>query len=120
MACKVPSGLEVSIGYILCLKCELMLGVIVIDVAFGVCSRRSQICLAGSMPPVKLSMAEKLKPGSSGQEGDGATFTIDMLADAPDAGHLLFVEGTGIQGLEVFLHLHRAGRTRGADIHVGM
>ena len=43
-----------------------------------------------------------------------------MLADAPDAGHLLLVEGPGVQGLEIVLHLRCGGRARDTDVHVGM
>ena len=47
-------------------------------------------------------------------------FPVDVLADAPDAGHLLLVEGPGVQGLEIVLHLRCCGGGRETDVHVGM
>jgi len=43
-----------------------------------------------------------------------------VLAYAPDAGHLLLVEGPGVQGLEIVLHLRCGGGARDTDVHVGM
>jgi hypothetical protein len=43
-----------------------------------------------------------------------------VLADAPDAGHLLLVEGPGLQGLEIVLHLRCCGGGRETDVHIGM
>ena len=34
---------------------------------------------------------------------------VDVLADAQDAGHRLLVEGSGVQGLEIVLHLRCGG-----------
>jgi hypothetical protein len=45
---------------------------------------------------------------------------VDVLADAPDAGHLLLVEGSGVQGLEIVLHLRCGGGARDTHVHVGM
>ena len=43
-----------------------------------------------------------------------------MLADAPNPSHLLLVEGSGVQGLEILLHLRGCGGGRETDVHVGM
>ncbi len=50
--------------------------------------------------------SSRTPPESSGEEGGLAVCTVDVLADAPDAGHLLHVKGPGVQGLEIVLHLH--------------
>ncbi len=47
-------------------------------------------------------------------------FPVDVLADAPDAGHLLLVERPGVQSFEIVLHLRCGGGARGTDVHVGM
>ena len=43
-----------------------------------------------------------------------------MLADAPDTGHLLLVEGSGVNSLEIFFHLRCGGWARDTDVHVRM
>jgi len=43
-----------------------------------------------------------------------------VLADAPDAGHLLLVEGPGVQGLEIVLHLRCCGGGAETDVRVWM
>ncbi len=61
-----------------------------------------------------------MTPKSSGKKGRLAVYTVDVVADASDAGHLLLVEGPGVQGLEIFLHLSCGGGARDTDVHVGM
>ena len=43
-----------------------------------------------------------------------------MIADALDTCHLLVVEGSRVQSLEVVLHLRCGGGSSNTDVHVGI
>ena len=48
------------------------------------------------------------------------TISVSVLADSPDTGHLLAVQLSEFQGLEVFVQLRHGGGAGQADVHVGV